>query len=53
MDGQIRGQLLHHAVRFAVPNIRASGHTYEEILEAIKAGTFTFLFDDDGKFIHK
>jgi hypothetical protein len=52
MDGQTRGQLLHHAVRFALPHIRGLGRSGEEILEALKAGKLSFLFDDDGKFIH-
>lgn len=51
MDRKVRGKLLHHAVRHALPNIRTPGKTDDEILEAIKAGNFTFLFDDDGEFI--
>lgn len=51
MDRQVRGQMLHRAVRHALPHIRIPGQTEDGILEAIKAGKFTFLFDDDGEFI--
>jgi hypothetical protein len=51
MDRQVRGKMLHRAVSHALPHIRVPGRTEEEILEAIKAGNFTFLFNDDGEFI--
>jgi hypothetical protein len=51
MDRRIRGALLHHAVRHVLPHIRVAGRTEEEVLEAINAGSFTFLFNDDGEFI--
>ena len=51
MDRQVRGKLLHYAVRHALPHIRMPGQTEDELLEAIKSGNFTFLFDDDGAFI--
>ncbi len=51
MDRQVRGKLLHHVVKDALPHIRARGQTEDEMLEAIKAGNASFLFDDDGEFI--
>jgi len=51
MDPRLRGKLLHHAVKHALPHIRTPGRTEEELLEAIIAGNFTFLFNDDGEFI--
>lgn len=51
MDLQVRGQLLRHAMRHALPHITLAGRSHDEVLEAIKAGTFTFLFNDDGQFI--
>ena len=51
MDRRVRGALLHHAVRHALPNIRVAGHTEHDVVEAIRAGSFTFLFNDDGQFI--
>lgn len=53
LDGSVRGDLLHRAVEYALPNLQIVGHTKEEILDTIKSGTFTFLFDNDGKFIKK
>ena len=53
MDRRVRGELLHNAVRHALPHIRVRGHTEDEILEAIKAGNFSFLFDDNGEFIEE
>jgi len=51
MDRQVRGEMLHHAVKFALPHIRMPTLTENEMVEAIKAGNLTFLFDDDGEFI--
>ena len=51
LNRQLRGQMLHHAVKYALPHIRMAGQTKEEMLEAIKAGNLTFLFNDDGAFI--
>lgn len=53
LDYGVRGDLLYRAVRHAIPNIRVAGHTQQEILDSIKAGQFTFLFDDNGKFIER
>lgn len=51
LDKRVRGVLLHRAVREALPHIRVRGKTAEEIDAAIKSGSFSFLFDDEGKFI--
>jgi hypothetical protein len=51
MDQRVRGKLLHHVFREIIPYTRNRHATNEEVLEAIKAGTFTFLFDQHGKFI--
>ena len=51
MDRRARGAMLRHAVRHALPSIRVAGKTDEEVEAAISAGTFTFLFDDNGQFI--
>ena len=51
LDRQLRGEMLHHAVRHALPHIRMAGQTKEEMLESIQSGNFTFLFNDDGEFI--
>ena len=50
-DRGVRGALLYRAIGFAINNIRAPDATTEEIADAIKAGNFSCLFDDDGKFI--
>lgn len=51
MDRRVRGKLLHHALRHVLPYIMIAGLTQEEVLQAIEAGNFTFLFNDDGEFI--
>ena len=51
MDRRLRGKMLYHAVKYALPHIRTPGQTEDEVLAAIKAGNFTFLFNDDGEFI--
>ena len=51
MDLTLRGKLMHHACQHVLPFIHNRDATDEEVLEAIKAGTFTFLFDEHGKFI--
>ncbi len=53
LDLEVRGRLLHHALSHALPHIKLLGRTDEEVLEAIRSGTLSFLFDDDGKFITK
>lgn len=51
MDRRIRGELLHHAVRDVIPYMTVAGRTEKEVVDAISAGNFTFLFNDDGEFI--
>ena len=53
LDCSVRGDLLYRAVEYALPNLRVVSHTKEKILDEIKSGTLTFLFDNDGKFIKK
>jgi hypothetical protein len=51
MDREVRGKLLYQALKHTLPHIHMRGRTDEEVLEAIKAGTLSFLFDDHGEFI--
>lgn len=51
LDPKIRGVLLHHAIKDALPHLRFPGRTEQDVLDAVNAGTLTFLFDDEGKFI--
>jgi hypothetical protein len=51
MDRSIRGKLLHHVFRDILPYTRNRHATNEEVLEAVKVGDFSFLFDKDGNFI--
>ena len=53
MDYTLRGDLLQRAFGYALPVICADGYTAEEFRAAMESGAFTFLFDDDGKFIEK
>ena len=53
LDYSVRGDLLHRAVRHGLSSIQVAGHTEDEILEFIRAGKFSFLFDNNGKFIEK
>ena len=46
-----RGQMLRHALHDIPEEIQFIGCTREEAVEAIDAGTMTFLFDTDGRFI--
>jgi hypothetical protein len=51
LDYRLRGQLLRRAFGVTLNQMKAVGKTAEEIEEAIDAGRFTVLFDDNGKFI--
>lgn len=53
MDRTVRGKLLHHAMRHVLPQMTLAGRTQEEMLQAIKAGTASFLFNDNGQFIEE
>jgi hypothetical protein len=51
MDRRVRGKLLHHVFREILPHTKNRHATNEEVLEAVQAGNFSFLFDDNGEFI--
>jgi hypothetical protein len=51
MDRSVRGALLHHAIRHALPDLRVPDRTEKEVAAAITNGSLTFLFDDKGEFI--
>jgi hypothetical protein len=51
MDRKVRGKLLHHAVQHALPHLQFVGYSQEEVLAGIKAGNFSFLFNNKGEFI--
>ena len=53
MDYSVRGNLLKHALGYALPHLRVEGYTTQEIRDAIESGAFSVLFDDNGKFIEK
>ncbi|MGE3906667.1 MAG: hypothetical protein AB7F36_11980 [Reyranellaceae bacterium] len=50
-DPRIRGRLLSHALRELLPHFELPGVSREKTIEALEAGTITFLFDEQGKFI--
>jgi hypothetical protein len=51
LDYDLRGRLFQNALGHVFPHVKGQGLTAQETLEAVKAGTFTFLFDNDGNFI--
>jgi hypothetical protein len=51
LDIAVRGRLMHHAFKDILLCIHHRNATDEEFLEAIKAGTFTFLLNEQGEFI--
>jgi hypothetical protein len=51
MNLELRGKLMLHAYQDMLPHIHNRDATDEEVLQAIKAGTFIFLFDESGEFI--
>lgn len=53
LDMRIRGELLMKAVHNFPEGMSFLGHTRESALATIEAGTMTFLFDNDGAFIHE
>lgn len=53
LDMKVRGQLLHDAVKHALPHITLRGRTKEEVLRALSDGNLSFLFDDNGEFIRE
>ncbi len=52
-DYAVRGSLLHHSIEHVLSKIRVPNRTQDEISDAIKTGRFSFLFDNDGRFIEK
>ncbi|OTE95908.1 hypothetical protein BCS42_01635 [Crenothrix sp. D3] len=50
-DPQLRGKLMLEALRQFLPHMSVPNYTQEEVLEGIKSGNFSFLFNDDGEFI--
>jgi hypothetical protein len=50
IDYEQRNQMMLHAMRPRLSQLRVAGHTSEQIIEKIEAGGVTFLFDDDGRF---
>ncbi len=48
---EIRGKILHHVCQDMVKNMMPSTPERELILENLKTGRYTFLVDNDGKFI--
>jgi len=51
LDLRLRGKLLRKALQDIPSGIEFQGCTREAAVAAIDAGTMTFLFDEDGKFI--
>jgi len=42
---------MEHVFRGILPRTRNRHATNEEVMEAVQAGDFSFLFDENGKFI--
>jgi hypothetical protein len=53
MDKTVRGRLLDHAFRHSRGRIHVPGFTDEQVAEGILSGDWTFLFDNEGKFIEQ
>ena len=51
MDPAERGRIMHYALRDRIKSISTQGMSREELEVAIQGGHFTFLFDDQQKFI--
>ncbi len=51
LELRLRGRLLRHALQNIPEGMQFEGVTRDEALAAIDAGTMTFLFDENGKFI--
>lgn len=48
---EVRGALLYGAVQHALPRLQFVRQSHDEVVAAIKAGNFSFLFSDSGEFI--
>lgn len=53
MDPAMRGKLMQQALKDRIKTICTPGMSQEELISAIQSGHFTFLFDDQMKFIHQ
>lgn len=53
LDIRIRGQLLHNAMKFALPYITVPDMSKEQVEDGLLSGRMSFLFDDEGQFIGK
>ena len=53
LDFTIRGEILHIAFGHVLPDLRVAKRTKEQILELIRSGAFSYLFNDKGEFIEK
>jgi hypothetical protein len=51
LDYQIRGALMRNALGSAIPRLRSPNLSPEQFELALGEGKFTFLFDENGKFI--
>ena len=53
MDPETRGKLMQYALRDRLETLSTPGMSKDELVSAIQSGHFTFLWDDQGKFIHQ
>jgi hypothetical protein len=51
LDYGVLGELLNKALEHALPSMRFPPLTTEQVRDLVRAGRFSLLFDDDGKFI--
>jgi hypothetical protein len=51
LDYGVRGDLVNRALKHALPSMRFPPFTTEQVQDQVRAGRFSLLFDDDGKFI--
>ena len=51
LDLKVRGALMHHFLKDALPHMQFKGRDSLQVLHDLKAGKLTLLFDDEGKFI--
>lgn len=51
LDKNVRGALMYHALKHAIPSIQIPGLEHDQFVAAVKEGNWTFLFDDQGEFI--
>jgi hypothetical protein len=51
IDWELRGSMLLYAIRDLLPYLQVPGYSTEELERGILSGRFTFLFDENGKFV--